>query len=194
MNTRSRMYLRLILLPLLLIGLGCGNESNREASSTPTVAPSVAPRATVSPTPSASPTSTEIFLSPTPGGATYTINGCVVHFSGCGGSQEFGVVTLAPLDRTANVDLGTFSFEDVPAGEYSLTYSPACNPAGCTGTVHVRIVDSDGYAAFYRATPTPQAAQDIRADTSSSVGGLTETRPNSALEPTPKNGAAQRPR
>ncbi len=155
MNTTLRTHLRLILPLLVLIAMGCGSESNRDGSSMPTVIPSVSPSATVLPTPSASPTSTELYLSPTPGGATYTINGCVVHFSGCGGSQEFGVVTLAPLGRSANVDLGTFSFEDVPAGEYTLTYSPACNPAGCTGTVHVTIVDGDGYAAFDRATPTP---------------------------------------
>jgi hypothetical protein len=87
----------------------------------------------------------------TTSGSNFEIEGCVVHFSGCGGSREFGVVRLSPLGRTASVRLGYFSFEDVPPGSYTLTYSPACNPAGRTGPVHLRITDSDGYAAFGRS-------------------------------------------
>jgi hypothetical protein len=95
------------------------------------------------------------------GGCTprFRIDGCVTHFSGCGGSMEFGVVTAQPLGRSAQVDLGYFSFAAVPPGEYTLTYAPACNPAGCTRPVMVTVVDDDAYAAFHRyAEPAATAA------------------------------------
>jgi DNA-binding beta-propeller fold protein YncE len=94
--------------------------------------------------------------------STFSITGCVVHFSGCGGSREFGVVHLEPLGRIAAVDMGFFAFEDVPPGEYTLTYEPACNPAGCTGPVRVRIVDRDGSAAFYRSGCAADCSVDRR--------------------------------
>lgn len=93
---------------------------------------------------------------------TFTIDGCVEHFRGCGGSREFGSVRLSPLDRVATVELGYFSFADVPPGDYTLTYSPACNPAGCTGAERVRIVDGDGYASFYRSNCTADCSADYR--------------------------------
>lgn len=144
------------LLVALLVVLGSGCEGDTGSSSMPTFTPQPTRTATPTFTPTAtpSPTPTNTYVSPTPGGPTFRISGCVVHFSGCGGSQEFGVVTLSPLGRTANVDLGTFFFDDVPAGRYVLTYSPRCNPAGCTGEVQVEIADGDTSAGFYR-TPGP---------------------------------------
>lgn len=100
-------------------------------------------------TPTASPTATATATG-VPGGR-FKIDGCVVHFSGCGGSREFGTVRLGPLDRTASVYAGYFSFTGIPPGDYTLTYSPRCNPAGCTGPIHLRITDGDGYAAFGRS-------------------------------------------
>jgi DNA-binding beta-propeller fold protein YncE len=95
-------------------------------------------------------------------GSTFRITGCVVHHSGCGGSLEFGVVHLEPAGRRADVDLGHFAFEDVPPGDYTLTYEPACNPAGCTGTVRVRIVDGDASAAFNRSACAADCSIDHR--------------------------------
>jgi hypothetical protein len=86
-----------------------------------------------------------------PVSATFSIDGCVQHFSGCGGSLEFGTVHLSPLGRTASVDLGYFTFEGVPPGDYTLIYSPSCNPAGCTSPIDVRITNNDAYAAFWRS-------------------------------------------
>jgi hypothetical protein len=108
--------------------LGCATSA-----ATPTIAPTPSP-----PDPTRSP-------------ATFKIDGCVQHFSGCGGSLEFGTVHLSPLGRTASVDLGYFTFQGVPPGDYTLTYSPPCNPAGCTSPVKVQITDSDEYAAFWRS-------------------------------------------
>ena len=103
-------------------------------------------------------------------GSTFRITGCVVHYSGCGGSLEFGVVQLEPLDRRANVDQGFFAFEDVPPGDYTLTYQPICNPAGCTGPVRVRIVDGDGYAAFYRSGCIADCSIDQRVTVDEVIG------------------------
>lgn len=91
-------------------------------------------------------------MEPTTSGPLFEIRGCVEHARGCGGSREFGSVTLQPFGLVASVRLGHFTFEDVPPGRYRLTYSPSCNPFGCTGTVGVRIVDGDGYASFYRSS------------------------------------------
>lgn len=120
--------------------------------------PTIALPPTATPSPSATPTQS---ATPTPTPPLYEIDGCVVHFSGCGGSQEFGTVHLSPLGLTAAVDTGWFSFENVPPGDYVLTYSPACNPAGCTGPVHVRIDGADGYAAFNRSSCAADCSVDF---------------------------------
>jgi len=116
-----------------------------------------APTQTPSPTRTPMPTST-----PTPAPPTYAIRGCVAHMSSCGPSQEFGVVHLSPLGRNAEVSFGEFSFEGVPPGDYFLTYSPPCNPAGCTGAVRVRIVYADGQAAFNRSACTADCSIDFK--------------------------------
>lgn len=131
------------------------------------IKPSSTPTASVSPAPlemsiTSTPASSTTTLSPTPtdpatpAESGFMIRGCVVHFQGCGGSLEFGRVHLMPLNRTAQVDWGYFSFENVPPGEYTLTYSPDCNPAGCTQPKHAVIVDRDIYVGFSRwPEPTP---------------------------------------
>jgi hypothetical protein len=82
---------------------------------------------------------------------SFVIIGCVVHASGCGGSQEYGTVHLEPTSRTAEVDRGFFRFENVPAGAYTMRYSPGCNPSGCTRQVDVTVVDRDVEVGFYRS-------------------------------------------
>jgi len=112
------------------------------------------------PTATRTPTATQP-PSPTPTRSGFTIDGCVAHFGACGPSQEFGVVRLEPLGRTVDVDYGLFAFEDVPPGDYILTYGPPCNPRGCTGEVRVRIADGDGHAAFNRSSCPADCSVDF---------------------------------
>lgn len=72
---------------------------------------------------------------------TYKIEGCVWHFGGC--SVEDGVMHLSPLDLSTQVEVSWFCFDGIPPGEYSLSYSPQCNPAGCTGVTNVTVIDED---------------------------------------------------
>ncbi len=89
------------------------------------------------------------FLSGTNGPSTYVIEGCVWHHGGC--SVEYGTMTLSPLDRSAQVERSYFCFDGIPPGEYRLSYSPQCNPAGCTGVQRVSVVDEDVYVVIGRS-------------------------------------------
>jgi hypothetical protein len=91
---------------------------------------------------------------------TYSITGTVAEFpGGCFGAQRGYAVTLQPLGLTTQTDLnlGGFSFENVPAGEYTLTVGPSCNPFGCWPPTTVTVTDSDVDVRVcpVEATPTP---------------------------------------
>lgn len=84
---------------------------------------------------------------PQPG---FRINGHVAEFPGCMGHMRGIGVVLNPLGlRTETligpdpVVAGTFSFEDVPPGEYTLAIDPRCNPYGCWPPTAVRVVGGD---------------------------------------------------
>jgi hypothetical protein len=80
-------------------------------------------------------------------GGGYRVRGCVPHATaGCG--HEFGSVRILQLDRGARVYGGGFSFDDVPPGTYTLTYSQRCNPFGCRPPIGVRVVDRDVFVYF----------------------------------------------
>ena len=90
-----------------------------------------------------------------PGG--FRISGFVAEFPLCGGAMRGVTVTLGPLGaRTPTssnpADPGEFAFDGVPAGDYTLTVSPPCNPFGCWPETPVSITDED---VFVRICPDP---------------------------------------
>lgn len=69
---------------------------------------------------------------------------------GATGYSRGGTVTLQPLGLTRGnccLPEPDFVFEDVPPGEYTVSYGSTCNPFGCfVRDVPVRVVDTDAYA------------------------------------------------
>lgn len=93
-------------------------------------------------------------------GPTYSIRGTVAEFpDGCSGAVRGISVRLDPLDleTRTDMDVGNFSFENVPAGEYTLAVGPRCNPHGCWTPTIVTVTDSDVDVRIcpIETTPTP---------------------------------------
>jgi len=98
------------------------------------------PTNTLTPTGTATPTATPTFGEP-----VFTIAGVVREFPGCGGAMRGVTITLRPPGRTTESSLfdGSFIFENVSSGEYSLQVSPACNPFGCYPDKTVTVFEDD---------------------------------------------------
>jgi hypothetical protein len=105
----------------------------------------------------------------------FMLSGIVTEFPLCSGAMGGVTVTVSPLGSSVQTDLsdGGFSFA-VPAGEYTLSVSPPCNPFGCWPDIPVSVVDRDVFvqicplegitptitataSATSTATPTPSA-------------------------------------
>lgn len=97
---------------------------------------------------------------------THAVAGRVAEFpQSCQGAQRGVTVTLEPLGRSMQTSLadGSFRFEDVPPGDYTLRVS-YCNPYGCWPERPITVVDNDVYAVLCprtvgTPTPTPTPTQ-----------------------------------
>lgn len=85
-----------------------------------------------------------------PSAPVFAVRGTVTEFPNCTGFMRGITVVLDPLGLTTRTAIGpdpgvagTFAFDDVPPGDYTLTISPSCNPSGCWPPTPVRVVDRD---------------------------------------------------
>ena len=91
----------------------------------------------------------------------HTVSGSVAEFSPCSGAMRGVMVSLLPLGRMTSTDLydGSFAFEGVPDGAYTLSVEPSCNPFGCWPQVPVMVSGGDVTVQLCPealATPTPE--------------------------------------
>ena len=97
-----------------------------------------------------------------------TINGTV--YESPSGYMRGAKVTLHPLElqATTSTSDGSFSFNNVPFGNYTLTVG-TCSYYGCYATTNVTLSSAKSYVAIYPTafTPTP-------APTPAAVGGSTK--------------------
>lgn len=83
------------------------------------------------------------------GEARYAVSGTVAEFLPCSGRMRGVTVVLEPLGLTAQTGLGpddggTFRFEDVPPGDYTVRIAQGCSQLdGCWRVTPVQVVDAD---------------------------------------------------
>lgn len=117
-------------------------------------------KATKTPRPSDTPTVTPS-QSATPSTSGFIVAGCVPEFptERCG---QIGVrVRLEPLGTTSSVNFpprpGTYRFENIPPGTYTVSVTSNCNPFGCWEPVTFEVTDENVEVdiPLIGFTPTP---------------------------------------
>jgi hypothetical protein len=87
-----------------------------------------------------------------------TVSGRVAASPLCEGSMPGVTVEIDPPGWTQRTDLagGTFRFDAVPPGDYTLTVSPSCNASGCFAPRPIQVSDSEVSVTICPASVPPR--------------------------------------
>ena len=144
------------------------------------------------PTPTPVPTSTPIPTSTLVPAATvtslYSISGTL--FESGSGVLRGATVTLEPMGLQTQTSLlpgGSFAFQGIPPGTYTLTVAPQCTPFGCYRSTPVAVDDADVVVSIVPEplpTPAPTATASPVPTPIRVLTPIQEPTPTPTLKPT----------